>query len=320
MAFTLSFDKGADNEAVAVVRGGDFDGELLYLHKPGSQRTRGKPRYEFSPTLYATHLKGLKPNERIRVQRTIEEGVASDLPDLAGESKAIKALYALCRLEASHNKAIDLPEGCTFEPIPSPDPTGRQIWYAAGASGSGKSHFARNIAANYRKLFPDREVYLISKLEKDDTLDNLKVEGRLCPPKRISLDSLVSDYPALTDFESCLVIFDDYDTLQAPHNKVVQQLIDDLAIQGRHTRTSMCVLSHYLTNYRQTRLILGEAHFLVLYPMATSYRALRYVLEAHAGMSREEVLTLKRRGRWICVHKVYPQYLISAQHAALLNQ
>jgi hypothetical protein len=185
-----------------------------------------------------------------------------------------------------------------------------------GLSGSGKSYFARGIAENYKKLFPEREIYLISKLTEDETLDKMKI-GK---PKRISLESLVEDFPSIDEFKECLVIFDDYDTLTAPYDKVVLKLIDDLAIMGRHTGTSMLVLSHYLTNYKKTRLILGEAHFLVLYPMATSFKAMKYVCEHHCGLTKDEVQGLKKLGRWVCIHKVYPQYLIASQDAYLLNQ
>jgi hypothetical protein len=139
-------------------------------------------------------------------------------------------------------------------------------------------------------------------------------------PKRISLDSLVEDYPAIDEFKDCLIIFDDYDTMTAPYDKVVLKLIDDLAIMGRHTGTSMLCLSHYLTNYNKTRLILGEAHFIVLYPMATSFKAMAYVCEHPCGLTKEEVHALKKLGRWVCIHKVFPQYLISTQSARLLNQ
>jgi len=46
------------------------------------------------------------------------------------------------------------------------------------ASGSGKSHIAKGVAERYMKQFPDRDVYLVSKLEEDETLDNMK--GRKC--------------------------------------------------------------------------------------------------------------------------------------------
>ena len=320
MSVSLSFDKGKDNEAVAVVRGGQYDGEVLYLHKPDEKKVRAVPKKEFSPTKYAPQLKGIKSSDRVRLVAKIQEALDKNAEDLIGEPQNIKDLYQLIRRDIEKDKSIELPDGSIYQPIPSPDPKVRQIWYCAGASGSGKSYFAKNIAENYKKLFPDREVYLISKLEEDDTLDNMKVNGKKDPPKRISLESLKKDYPTLEEFEDCLIIFDDYDTLQAPYDKIVQNLIDDLAIQGRHTNTSMLVLSHYLTNYKKTRLILGEAHSLVLYPMATSFKALQYVCQTHCGLNKEEIQGLKKLGRWVMIHKVYPQYLIAAQTAYLLNQ
>jgi len=269
----LNFEKGKDAKAVAVVRGGDEDGKILYLHVDSLKR---------------------KPAEDVEAA-------------LKGDGAPTKP-----------KTIIELPPDSLFQLVPDPNPKARQIWYVSGASGSGKSYFARSIAENYKKLYPDREIYLVSKypVEEDDTLGKMKV-GR---PKSISLDSIVEDYPSVDEFENCLIIFDDYDTLAPPYDKVVQKLIDDLAIRGRHTATSMCVLSHYLTNYKKTRLILGECHYIVLYPMATSFKAMKYVCEHHCGMTKDEIHDLKKLGRWVAIHKVYPQYLISAQTARLLNQ
>jgi DNA segregation ATPase FtsK/SpoIIIE-like protein len=80
----------------------------------------------------------------------------------------------------------------------------------------------------------------VSKLEKDETLDALPFL------KRLSIQSFIDDYPALEEFTDCMVIFDDFDTLTGEAQKVVEKIIDDLAIQGRHTNTTMLVLSHYL--------------------------------------------------------------------------
>lgn len=318
---TLSFDKSEDSNAIAFVKGGDYDKEILYLHKKDTpSKVKPTPKKEISPALYNNLTKGMKQAEKVKLFNAMRDAMEQGLNDLPGASEAHKALYQRVRNDIQSEKGIELPEDCTFQVIPSPDPSVRNIWYVAGISGSGKSYFARGVAEAYKKLFPDREVYLISKLEQDDTLDNMKVNGKLSPPKRISLESLKTDYPALEEFDKCLIIFDDYDTLQEPYGKIVQNLIDDLAIQGRHTTTSMLVLSHYLTNYKKTRLILGEAHFIVLYPMATSFKAMRYVCETHCGLTKEEVQSLKKLGRWVCVHKVYPQYLISAHKAFPLNQ
>lgn len=212
---------------------------------------------------------------------------------------------------------IKLPPDSSFLLLPCPLKDKREIFYVAGASGSGKSYQARGIAERYKKLFPDREIYLISKLDEDETLDTMKT-GR---PKRIKTKTLETD--PITDieiFKNSLVIFDDYDTFPDPMGKIVQRLIDDIATMGRHHNISMMCLSHYLTNYKKTRLLLNEASHYIVYPQATSFHALKHLLASHVGMEADEVKALKKMGRWVCIHKCYPQWLVSEHEAKILNQ
>jgi hypothetical protein len=311
---SLSFDKSSDSDAIAVVRGGDMDGAILYLNDgtPGSK----KPiKREINAIMYEDDLKPFKPNERVKIINRLQEALNKEVPveNLVGESEGIKSLYRKIVEDKTYEKHIELPTDSTFQCIPSADPKKRQVWYVAGQSGSGKSYFARGVAESYKKLYPDREVYLISKLTQDETLDKSKI----AKPKRISLDSLVSDPPELEEFENCLVIFDDFDTLDKPYDKVVLKLIEDLCIMGRHTNTSLLILSHFLSNYKKTRLILGECQFLVLYPLATSFKALKYVSEMYGGLDKEQVQNFKKLGRWVCIHKNYPVYIISSHSAYL---
>jgi hypothetical protein len=312
----LNFTKTDNAKPLAIVRGGEQDGQVLYLH----DNTKSAPGKNVDTVRWMGELRFLKPSERVRVMREMQEAIERDVSPAeflptSGDDR-LKPIYEKIKKSANEDTSIVLPDDSTFLPIPDIDPKKRQIWYAAGASGSGKSFFARTIAESYKKLFPEREIYLISKLEDDDTLDSMKV-GR---PKRLSLQSLVDDPVELDEFKDCLVIFDDFDTLSKPFDAVVLKLIEDLCIMGRHTNTSMVICSHFLSNYKKTRLILAEAQFLVFYPMATSFKALRYVAETYAGLSKDEVHQLKKLGRWVMVHKNYPQYLISAHTARLLNQ
>jgi hypothetical protein len=313
---SLSFDKTKGAKPIAMVKGGDDDGQVLYVNAEDDHKGK-KPKLEINAQKYATELRSLKPQERIQLIHRLEEAHKKGLtPDqLVGETPLGKALYERVLADEAKSNKIDLPEGSEFVILPSPDPEKREVFYIAGASGSGKSYIARGIAECYKKLFPDRECYLLSKLGEDSTLDKLKFL------KRLNIESFVEDYPTdLEEFRDCLIIFDDFDTFTGAYEKTILKLIDDLATMGRHTNTTMLVLSHYLTNYKKTRLILNEATHLVLYPMATSFHALSYLLKAHAGMSREDCRDLKKLGRWVCIFKQYPQWLLSKQHARLLNQ
>jgi hypothetical protein len=213
----------------------------------------------------------------------------------------------------SGKKRIDVGEDGLFELLPNPDPKKREVWYVAGQSGSGKSYIAKGLAAFYKKLFPDRDVYLVSKLLKDDTLDALKFL------KRLSIRSFMDDYPELDEFTDCMIIFDDWDTLDKDAYKVIHKLIEDLAIMGRHTNTTMLILSHYLTNYKQTRLILNEATHIVVYPMSTSYHSLRHLIRGYVGVDEDDLKRHRMLGsRWLCYKKGYPMWMCSQHLAEIL--
>ena len=310
---SLSLETAKGAKPIAIVRGGDEDGEILYLHE-GDMKSSKKGR-AINANDYATELRNLKPTERVKMIARLEEardkGLESD--QLIGEAAIGKQLYERIISDQTAAKDVTVENG-SFELLPSADPTKRDVFYIAGASGSGKSYIAKGLGEYYQKLFPDRHVYLISKLAEDSgTLDKMKP-----PAKRINIQSLIDNFPELDEFKNCMVIFDDYDTFTGPAEKTVHKLIDDLATMGRHTCTTMLCLSHYLTNYKKTRLLLNEATHLVLYPMATSFHALSYLLKTHVGMSKDDVRDIRKLGRWVCVGKNYPQYMIAAHYARML--
>lgn len=309
---SLSFDKGKSGKAIAIVKGGDYENDILYLHD--EDHSGKKPKLELNSLNYSKELKPYKTSDRVKIMNRLSEALSKDIDvDSLVEDLPIKELYKKVKGDGKKNIEITLPTDSHFELLPSSDTKKREVWYVAGASGSGKSYIAREYAKYYQKLFPERSVYLISKLTEDNTLDKIK-------PKRINVSTLVSDYPEIEEFRDCLVIFDDIDCFTGNELKSVHQLIDDIAITGRHTNTSMLFLTHYITNYKKTRLILNESTHFVVYPQSTSYHSLRYLLKTHIGMEDDEIKHLRKLGRWVCVSKNYPQTLIASQYAKLLHQ
>ena len=288
---SLGFEKKDKGDTpVAIVKGGKYDKKILYLH---------------DDSILASHAKGeTKPKTKTKSRATIPAGGAgaSDSDSSDSESE-----------EGKKSKVIRLTDG-QFELLPTCDPDKRQVWYIAGQSGSGKSYIAKTLADFYHKLFPERGVYLISKLDKDETLDALPFI------KRVKIQSLIDDYPALEEFQDCLTIFDDWDTLKGDAYKTVHKLIEDLAIMGRHTNSNMLILSHYLSNFKDTRLIWMEATHAVVYPMSTSPVALRRVAETYIGIDDEDLKRQRKYGsRWLCYKKGFPMYCISQTSAELVN-
>jgi hypothetical protein len=314
----LSFDKGSGKpRPIARVKGGVNDGEILYLHEDNpASGAKSVPQRTFNRARYAKALGAMKPAERtktfVRLEDCFKRGVA---PDDCKEEEPIKSVYERMYKDAHSDKTIELDDEGMFELLPSPDPNKREVFYIAGQSGSGKSWIAKNLANYYHKLHPDRGVYLVSKLKEDATLDALKFL------RRIDIQSFVDDYPDLEEFKDTMIIFDDYDTLTGQAEKVITKIVDDLAIMGRHTNTTILCLSHYLTNYKKTRLLLNEATHIVVYPLSTSYHALRYLIKNYVGVDEEDLKRQRKLGsRWLMYSKGFPQYMISQKNAELLHQ
>jgi len=311
---SISLEPATDATPIAFVRDGEYSGKILYLHE--KETASSKKGQSIDANKYKTELASLKPGERtkmiVRLSAARDKGLEPD--QLIGETAIGKQLYSRILADQKASKDINLESG-HFELLPSCDPKKRDVFYIAGASGSGKSYIAKGIAEYYQKLFPNRHVYLISKLDADPgTLDKMKK-----PCKRISVQSLVDSPPTLEEFKDCMVIADDWDTFGGKEEKAVLSFIEDVAIMGRHSNTSILILSHYLTNFKKSRLMLLEATHFVLYPMSTSAHALNYLLKNYIGLDKDDVRDLRKLGRWICIKKTFPQYLVAANYAKLLH-
>ena len=81
---------------------------------------------------------------------------------------------------------------------------------------------------------------------------------------------------------------------------------------------SVIVISHYNTGGRKGRLILTECSKYVVYPHGSSAYALKYLLGHHVGIETKYISELGKFGRWICINKTYPKYLVSEHTVKLL--
>jgi len=239
----LSFEEAKNARPIAVVVGGDMDGDILYLHdtpkKPSKSRRIEVPAHKYQSML----KKWKKKSDQAVVIDKIEKALNGEASLAADEDDDIKALLKRIQDDMETMKEVELPADSLFQLIPNPNPRQRDVYYICGPSGSGKSHIAKGIAEAYRKLHPGRGVYLVSKLTEDSTLDSMK-GGK---PKRINIQSLVDDPFDIEEARDSLVIVDDIDALPKDQLKAVHTFIDDIAITGRHTNTSLLFLTHYTT-------------------------------------------------------------------------
>lgn len=323
LMFTFSEQKPED--AIAIVRGGAYDKKVLYMVEQNDAHE--KPIPYMNEDEYKAELKQFHPSQREKVVHAINNGLARNLQELPGYNETIQDLYKLVKEDMTFSPVVKIPYGSTFYPIHPTDPKKRAIWYIAGQSGSGKSYFARIIAESYRKLFPGRNVYVVSQLTEDPTLDEM--QGG--PPDRIKPEALIEEIP-LDDFKDCLVIFDDYDTFDDKKKYVneeggktnlldaCQKLIDRISIQGRHFNVSMICCTHYLSNYKKTKLLLMEAQYLVFFPDSVSHEKMKYVVSNYSPLSKESLDSLPKDSRWVMIHKNKPTYILSEGMASFISK
>lgn len=183
----------------------------------------------------------------------------------------------------------------------------RSILYITGASGSGKSYYAKNFGNEYRKMYPKNPIYLISSVSEDSSIDEIK------GLKRIVLNEQFINTPfVVSDFSNMLVIFDDTDCIQ---DKVIRQKIEGilnmLLETGRHTNTSVVYTSHLPTNGFQTRRILNECHSITFFCKSLGGKSLKYLLDNYLGLDKDQIKQIKKLpSRWVTYIKSYPNCII----------
>ena len=212
---------------------------------------------------------------------------------------------------------IQLPPHVQFNLLPPPDPKVREVLSVAGAAGAGKSCVSKEYARRYKKQWgKKRDVFVVSALKSDTTLDELKFL------QRIDVASLVEDpiTDAIGAFEDSLVIFDDIEALVGAERRAVNELLEALLTLGRHSRTSVIVASHLPARGKETRLLLSESSRFVLFPHALGHNSLSYLCRAHVGLTPQQIQEIRGiHSRWICLSKQYPQYSLTGSDAKLLT-
>jgi len=223
-------------------------------------------------------------------------------------------LYAC---ENAGQQEVLLPPQAQFVLLPPSKPDTREVIVIVGASGSGKSYVAKSYAEEYMALFPRRQVYVLSALNSDKTLDSLK------GIKRIKLDTLIEDpFERGEDLEALknsLVIFDDCESLTGAHKRVVQELQDALLTMGRHKNISVIVCNHLSTRGKETRQMLNEATRFIVFPAGIGYHQLRYLLTHHVGVDPKDLPDIhKIHSRWVCLSRSLPRYMLGSHEARML--
>lgn len=212
-----------------------------------------------------------------------------------------------------------LPSPATFEVLPALNEKQRHVTIVAGASGSGKSTWVSQHCLRWAQLWPDRKIFLISKLKEDEVLDKLPGSAR---PNRILIDSLVEDpiKDACEMFANSLVIADDVDSLTGKDKVAVAAILNDLVTMGRHQNISVIVVLHLFAQGKETSRYHLEANRVVLFPHGLPFQQMFYAVKKLWGLDEKTVRGFLKLGRWVCLSRTHPQWLVSETSARTLTE
>lgn len=328
----LSFERG---RPISIIKGGRFNDRVIHIYDPtmkccercgpkcikrnskkccrdcsGGCIDKGieancKPDIKNNPMdiiddNFLRTLKGkIKKDEYIKIYRALRTGDDDD--DISNVLESSRK-----ETDERSKKEFSIHDEGVVQPLPNFNKTERI--YVAGPTDSGKTYYVKKYLQQMRKVYPKKNIYVISDVENDDEID---VINNII---RVSLDDdFLKSGPLNPEvFKDSVVVFDDIDSIQ---NKqiyaAVTSLRDSLLRRGRHENISVVVTSHMMSNYKDTRIILNESNSITFYPRSGGTDAIKYTLKKYANMSSADInKALSLPSRWVTVYKNYPCYIL----------
>ena len=219
----------------------------------------------------------------------------------------VRAPYDI--IEASKNEKISL-----ITPIKD----NRIVLYVVGMSGSGKSYWSANYIKEYqKKKTKDSKVFIISPIYDDESINSIKNLERINP----NSENFMNEPPPLSYFQDGLIICDDIEAYSKKTVTRLMSLINAILTTGRHMSISILILSHTATNGSMSKIILTEAHALVLFVQNMSGKSSKYLLDNYYGLNKHQIEKVKQLpSRTVIIYRSYPTLIISENMIVPLNK
>jgi len=197
---------------------------------------------------------------------------------------------------------LEVPRGSQFFPAPCSIPGRRDVYYLVGASGSGKSTMARELAAEFVRANPDSPVWIICP---DDSRVDPAYAG--LAHAWISPDVLCEGTVTMEDLKDgkdrFFVILDDTEAAMGKkHTRALEEFSQMLLERGRKAGAHVVYIAHRGAAGRASKVILAEMTAVWLPIEAAASSNTSYMLEKHCNLPADLRIALKKNahefGRW----------------------
>lgn len=308
----LSLKRGIE---IAKITEGKMKNKKIFLHgkddfsrkKPSEVQVETKERKKLIPSDWFKSRKITHKNEKLLKSFVDEDLRISQVPDNLQQD------YIDIQQEIEHRlkTELDFTDKST-EMFPLPQKYSERIFIAA-PSGSGKSTFIGMYLKQLRIKYPNRRIYIFSRVDEDKPLDKFK------NLERVNLEEFVGQGKRVEDFAQGIMIFDDIDTiLDKQLVAFLRKFRDDVLEVGRHFKITCISTSHLITNFHATRTLINEAQAVVIFPKGGSFGQIRGFLDRYLGFDRHLIHKIREMPtRWVYIHKEYPQYMIYQKGALI---
>jgi len=203
---------------------------------------------------------------------------------------------------------------------PLADMKNRENILIIGPQNSGKSYYASMYADSFKKIKPEHNIILVSRIEDDQAFDNIDHLLRV----RISDELLNNPIDIKKEMSKSLAIFDDIEdsTLSKDTQKYMFDLNSEVLINGRDQAKQdndiYSITTLHISEGFKTRKIINESTSYVVF-LPLGYQSER-ILKTYANLKKPLIDKInKMSSRWVAVYCKYrPTYILTEKELILL--